>query len=64
MTPEEALISLQSQITSKRIWLDTFSSGSKKRPDHEIEIKRKEALALEMVAQWFANGLAKRNSAA
>jgi hypothetical protein len=32
---------------SKRTWLDTFSSGSNRRPDHEIEVKRRELEALQ-----------------
>lgn len=35
---------------SKRTWLETFSHGSKKRPDHEIQDKRRELAVLEQAA--------------
>jgi hypothetical protein len=44
-TPQECYEFLCSERYSKRAWLNTFSFGQKKRPDHEIAQKRK-ALAM------------------
>ncbi|MDX3927650.1 MAG: hypothetical protein QHC90_17810 [Shinella sp.] len=40
-------------IASKADWLETFSSGSKKRPDHEIEIQRKHLAVLQQAAEDY-----------
>ena len=34
-------------VWSKRTWLDTFSSGSNRRPDHEVEVRRRELEVLQ-----------------
>lgn len=37
-------------IRSKMTWLETFSTGRSKRPDHEIEHKREEVAVLNEIA--------------
>jgi hypothetical protein len=34
-------------LWSKRTWLDTFSSGSNRRADHEIETRSRELAVLQ-----------------
>jgi hypothetical protein len=34
-------------VWSKRTWLDTFSSGSNRRPDHDIETRSRELAVLQ-----------------
>jgi hypothetical protein len=34
-------------VWSKRTWLDTFSSGSNRRPDHDIETCSRELSVLQ-----------------
>lgn len=41
---------LRAQAQSKHWWLNSFSSGPKKRPDHEIDRKRKDVAALEQAS--------------
>ena len=51
--------SFEAQARSKRVWLETFSEGRNKRPDHEIEHKREEMECLEEGAQWFRRAAAR-----
>lgn len=44
---------LRRMVTSKADWLETFSSGSKKRPDHELEIQRKHLAVLQQAADDY-----------
>lgn len=37
-------------IRSKMTWIETFSAGRSKRPDHEIEHKREEVAVLNEIA--------------
>ena len=34
-------------VWSKRTWLDTFSGGSNRRPEHEVETRTRELAVLE-----------------
>jgi hypothetical protein len=34
-------------VWSKRTWLDTFSSGTNRRPDHEVETRGRELEVLQ-----------------
>lgn len=38
---------LQKLVIGKTTWLADFSSGSRKRPDHEIETRRRELNVLK-----------------
>jgi hypothetical protein len=49
----EMVAGLRKMIASKADWLETFSSGSKKRPDHEIEIQRKHLAVLQQAAEDY-----------
>lgn len=44
---------LRKMVTSKAHWLETFSSGSKKRPDGELEIQRKHLTVLQQAAEDY-----------
>lgn len=46
MMKSEVIESLTEAARSKKWWLDMFSAGAKKRPDHEIERARRQFLAL------------------
>lgn len=37
---------LERAVASNATWLETFSAGQKKRPDHEIETKRRRGAVL------------------
>jgi hypothetical protein len=47
-------------VWSKRTWLDTFSSGSNRRPDHEIETRSRELAVLQQ-AEADYEAAAERN---
>lgn len=40
-------------VYSKSTWLATFDHGPKKRPDHEIETKRRELEVLKQAASDY-----------
>ena len=44
---------LRKMVTSKADWLETFSSGSKKRPDGELETQRKHLTVLQQAAEDY-----------
>lgn len=46
----EILDEVEKMIWSKRTWIESFSTGKSKRPDHEIETKTREVAVLERVA--------------
>lgn len=45
---------LAKMVFSKSAWLSDFSSGKKKRPDHEIDIKRRELAVLQQAHDHYA----------
>lgn len=51
--------SFEAQARAKRVWLETFSEGRNKRPDHEIENKREEMECLQEGARWFRRAAAR-----
>lgn len=53
---------LDKQAKAKSDWLHSFSSGKQKRPDHEIETKRRELDVLRQAARDY-HGAAKRDAA-
>lgn len=50
---------LRRMANSKAVWLETFSSGSKKRPDHELEIQRKHLTVLQQAADDYQRAAAR-----
>lgn len=56
--------SFEAQARTKATWLETFSSGRNKRPDHEIEHKREEMECLREGASWFRRAAEKERNAA
>lgn len=53
---------LDKQVKSKADWLETFSAGKQKRPDHEIETKRREFDVLRQAAGDY-HAAARRDAA-
>lgn len=47
------LACVRALIQGKVQWLDTFSSGPKKRPDHEISDRRREVTILHTIADDY-----------
>ena len=45
---------IRSIIFAKRTWLDSFSSGRNKRPDHEIDRRRQEVIVLRSIEEDYA----------
>ncbi len=44
---------LRQMATSKKFWLDNFSSGGKKRPEHEVTQQRQHLKVLNHAADHF-----------
>lgn len=44
---------ISKMIWSKQTWLDDFSSGSRRRPSHEIETKTRELAVLRQAAEDY-----------
>jgi len=61
-THAEMAEELNKLVWSKQTWLDEFSGGPKRRPDHEIETRRRE-LAVLMQAEADYLAAAERRSA-
>lgn len=40
-------------LLAKIAWLDSFSAGRSKRPDHEIAARRQEVLVLRAIAEDY-----------
>jgi hypothetical protein len=47
-------------IYSKTDWLSRFSQGQDKRPDHEIEVKRRELAVLRQAAADYRAAAGRR----
>jgi len=60
LTLREKLERVQKIIHEKQWWLRDFSSGKKKRPDHEIADKRRDAEVLSAIAEDIKAGIARR----
>jgi hypothetical protein len=50
---EAKLVTVRSLIASRRTWLNSFSSGRNRRPEHEIVAKRRELVVLEAIAEDY-----------
>lgn len=53
LSPTEMALELGKLAYSKREWLNTFSSGQKRRPEHEIETRRRELEVLEQATDDY-----------
>lgn len=62
LTHAEMADAIGKMVWSKQAWLDDFSSGSRRRPDHEIETKSRELAALRQAAEDYQRA-AERKSA-
>lgn len=62
-TPEEVLEVFEAEYLEKSRWLETFSSGKNKWPDHEIERKARRRWVFGYVAQKQRNAIEARKSA-
>ncbi|RSC31227.1 hypothetical protein EGT36_21375 [Agrobacterium sp. FDAARGOS_525] len=49
----EMVDGLEKMITAKAGWIETFSTGPKKRPDHEIEIQQKHLSVLRQAVEDY-----------
>lgn len=58
--PSEMLQWLDIRIASARMWLDDFSQGKRKRPDHEIELKRKDIEHFEEIKTAYLKALQRK----
>jgi hypothetical protein len=47
LTHAEMAEEIGKMVWSKHTWLETFSSGSKRRPDHEVVAKARELTVLQ-----------------
>jgi hypothetical protein len=50
---------LDKLVYSKTTWLGDFAQGAKKRPDHEIEVKRRELAVLRQAAEDYRRAAGK-----
>ncbi|RUX00225.1 MAG: hypothetical protein EOS71_00435 [Mesorhizobium sp.] len=53
ITYEVKLTTVRGLIAGKRDWLDRFSQGKAKRPDHEVDQKRTELIVLGTIAEDY-----------
>lgn len=60
--PSEMLQWLDIRIASARMWLDDFSQGKRKRPDHEILTKRKDIEHFNEIRIAYQRALDRRQS--
>ncbi|PWJ81542.1 hypothetical protein C7441_11074 [Pseudaminobacter salicylatoxidans] len=51
---------VRASIIAKRTWLDSFSRGRKKRPDHEIEKQRHDVLVLLAIEEDYVAKVERR----
>lgn len=59
--PQDMLDWLQVRIHSAEGWLENFSEGKRKRPDHEIELKRKDIEHFEEIRRAYVKAVERRN---
>lgn len=52
----QILEGLKAQVTSKVWWIEKFSTGPGKRPDHEINTRRHELAVLVQAAKRLKHG--------
>lgn len=62
LTHAEMAEEVSKMVWSKRTWLDDFSSGAKRRPEHEIQTKARELEVLQQAADDYQRA-AERKSA-
>lgn len=62
LTHAEMVEGLERLIFSKSDWIATFSTGTKKRPDHEIETQKQHLRVLEQAAADYRRAAARGDS--
>lgn len=60
--PQDMLDWLQIRIHSAEGWLENFSEGKRKRPDHEIEMKRKDIEHFTEIKTAYLKALSRRQA--
>lgn len=56
-TNQAKLYLIRALISSRTSWLDQFSGGRSKRPDHEISQKRAELVVMKAIAEDYEGKL-------
>lgn len=59
--PQDMLDWLQVRIHSAEGWLENFSEGKRKRPDHEISQKRKDIEHFQEIRRAYVKAVERRN---
>jgi len=59
--PEAMLLWLDRRIASAENWVDTFSSGRKARPAHEIEMKMFDIQAFNEIKTAYLKAVKRKN---
>ncbi len=59
-TFQEKLAGIEKIRNERLWWLGDFSSGKNKRPDHELENRRRDVSILEAIAQDYRNAIARK----
>lgn len=49
-------------VWSKQTWLDTFSNGAKRRPDHDIETRQRELAVLQQAEVDYRNAAERKRA--
>lgn len=64
MTLQDKLDCINGIVQAKMTWLESFSSGRSKRPDHEIEQMRAQVEALHEIADDYRRSIERKGAAA
>ena len=59
--PETMLLWLDRRIASAENWVETFSSGRKARPAHEVEMKMFDIQALSEIKAAYVKAVERKN---
>lgn len=62
LSPAEMALELGKLAYGKREWLNTFASGQKRRPEHEIETRRHELDVLEQATEDYQRAAARKTA--
>ena len=60
--PAEMMMELGLMVKSKEKWLDDFSTGKLKRPDWEIDLKKRELRVLKQARDAYTTLVEKQNA--
>ena len=56
VTLADKIETIRANISAKRTWLQSFSQGRNKRPDHEIAHRRREVEVLSAILADYKGG--------